>query len=238
MSKRILIVEDEPLISDDLEIIISNLGYNIVGKAATVTEALEVLQKENVDLALLDIQLKGDQDGISLANQINDQFQIPFIYLTSFYDDDTLFRIRETYPAGYIVKPFKDADLKANIALAFSKQRIDNKEDVSQTNDLSLFVRHNSEMMKIDYHEIEWIKGENNYSDIYYNNGKKSTVTHTLKSIDEKLFNYGFVRIHKSYVVNLSKVSTISGNNVFIGNQMLPIGKSYRKQLFEKLTIV
>lgn len=239
MSKRILIVEDNPLISDDLAIIISNLGYQVVGQADSVTEAIKIIQSTTIDLALLDIQLKGDQDGIDLAHVIKEQFQFPFIFSTSYFDDETIYRIRNTNPAGYIVKPFKDADLKANISLAFSRQQHDRKkEEVEPNHELSLFVRNNNEIVKIDYHTIEWVKGENNYSDIYYQNGKKSTVAQTLKSIEEKLSNYGFIRIHKSYVIHLSKISTINGNNVFIGTQMLPIGKAYRKQFFERLTIV
>lgn len=236
MSKRILIVEDEPLISDDLEIIISNLGYEVADKVDSLDSAIAALRKLKIDLALLDVQLKGEKNGIDIAKHINQHYHIPFVFITSFYDDDTLFHIRATDPSGYIVKPFKDADLKANLSLAFGKMQ--ERAAPPLITDLSLFVRHHNEMVKIEYQNIDWIKGEDNYSDIYFNNGDKSTVSQTLKSIGEKFIPHGFIRIHKSYVINISKISSITGNNIFIGDTMLPIGKSYKKQFLERLTIV
>ena len=237
MSKKVLIVEDEPLISDDLEIIVNNLGYDVVAMVDNAAEAISVLKSDKVDLVLLDVQLKGDEDGITVGKFIQDTIKIPFIYVTSFYDDDTIYRARETNPASYIVKPFKDGDIKANICLAFNKAPLSSNSDNGANAEQSFFVRKGGEIKKVDINSIHWIKGEDNYSDVFYENGEKYTATQTLKSIAEKFTDYGFVRVHKSYVVNLSKVTSISGQTLYVGMQSIPIGKAFRKAFFEKLTI-
>lgn len=119
---RILIVEDEPAIAQDISIILSSKGYNVVGIAHSSTKAMDYLTNRKPDLALLDISIKGDKDGIDIADIINQKHQIPFIYLTSFADQDTINRVKSTAPYGYIVKPFKDSDLAPAIEVAMLRK--------------------------------------------------------------------------------------------------------------------
>jgi len=103
MKSNILIVEDEPIIAKDIQSYIVNLNYNVIGKMA-----LDILHARQVDLVLLDIHIGGSRDGIDIAEIINEKYDIPFIYLTSFSDETTLDRAKTTKPYGYIVKPFDD----------------------------------------------------------------------------------------------------------------------------------
>ncbi len=118
MSERILIVEDEPIIADDIERVLSIHNYEVAGKAYSSTKAIDMLNSRYPDLVLLDIALKGDKDGIDIAHIIRNTYKIPFIYLTSFSDKLTLERAKPTMPYGYIVKPFKDKDLLTTIEIA------------------------------------------------------------------------------------------------------------------------
>ena len=115
---RILVVEDDPIISMDITDQLSSLDYEVVGQAYDVPSALEELDRIRPDLALLDIDLGGDQDGVDIAHHINRRHSIPFIFLTSFADRTTLARVKETQPAGYIVKPFDQKDLLTQIEIA------------------------------------------------------------------------------------------------------------------------
>ncbi|MBK8853955.1 MAG: response regulator transcription factor [Saprospiraceae bacterium] len=118
MSVRVLIVEDEPIISDDIESTLLANDYDIAGKAYSSTQALDMLINRSPDIVLLDISIKGDKDGIDIAAIIREKYHLPFIFLTSFSDKITLERAIPTMPYGYIVKPFKDRDIITSIELA------------------------------------------------------------------------------------------------------------------------
>lgn len=122
MSNKILIVEDEPLIAEDLAMMLSKEGYHIVGVAHDGGTALDILHSQTVDLALLDIALDTSMSGFDVAQVINDKYRIPIVFITSFSDKYTLDRAKEVDPAGYIVKPFKKKDVIANVALAIHKR--------------------------------------------------------------------------------------------------------------------
>ncbi len=117
MSIRILIVEDEPIIAEDLAIILKKEGYQIPGVANDSSTALDMLHTHSPDIALLDISLDSSGSGIDIAAIINEKHQIPFIFITSFSDRYTLDKAKDVYPHGYIVKPFKKKDILVNIEI-------------------------------------------------------------------------------------------------------------------------
>jgi DNA-binding NarL/FixJ family response regulator len=121
MSIRILIVEDEPIIAEDLAVILKKEGYQIAGVANDSTTALDMLHTHSPDLALLDISLGSSGSGIDIAAIINEKYKIPFIFINSFSDLYTLDKVKDVYPHGYIVKPFKKKDILANIEIALHR---------------------------------------------------------------------------------------------------------------------
>lgn len=124
---KVLIVEDEPMIAQDIAAILREVGYDIVGIAHSSHRALEFLAARDPDIALLDIAIEGDKSGIDLAHIINNKYKIPFVFLTSFADMDTLTQVKETIPYGYIVKPFKDKDLAPAIEVALLRKASEEK---------------------------------------------------------------------------------------------------------------
>jgi DNA-binding NarL/FixJ family response regulator len=115
---RILIVEDEPIIAADIEQTLTREQYQVIGVAHSSTKAIDMLHRLDPDLVLLDIAIRGDRDGIDIARIAREQYEKPFIYITSFADRDTLERAKSTLPSGYIVKPFKDRDIISAIEMA------------------------------------------------------------------------------------------------------------------------
>jgi DNA-binding NarL/FixJ family response regulator len=116
---RILIVEDDPFISLDIEHSLNNIDYLVSGIAYDTEEALNQLAHNLPDAVLLDISLGDHQmDGIDIASIINQKYQIPFLYLTSHADRSTLERAKKTFPSGYIVKPFTELSLLAALEIA------------------------------------------------------------------------------------------------------------------------
>jgi CheY-like chemotaxis protein len=119
--ERILLVEDDDIIAKVTDWRLKNLGYEVCGRAVSASEAMELVVKAMPDLVLMDINIKGDVDGIDTANMIKKGFNIPVVYVTSHSDGPTIERARATKPDGFIVKPFEDNDLRVAIELALKR---------------------------------------------------------------------------------------------------------------------
>ena len=123
MSSKILIVEDEIIIAIDLKIRLENLGYFVPGIAVNGDDAIKKTGEKNPDLILMDIVLNGEKDGIEVAQQIRDQYNIPIIYLTGSQNNSLMERAKITEPYGYINKPFDNIEIENTIQLAVSKTK-------------------------------------------------------------------------------------------------------------------
>jgi CheY-like chemotaxis protein len=119
--EKILLVEDDNIIAKVADWRLKNLGYTVCGRATTGAEAMELAADTHPDLVLMDINIKGEIDGIETAQMIKKTFNIPVIYVTSHSDGTTLERAKETKPDGFIIKPFDDNDLRVAIELALKK---------------------------------------------------------------------------------------------------------------------
>lgn len=145
---RVLIVEDDPLISIDIEQILNNLNFIVSGTAYTVDDALFQLKNNTPDAVLMDINLDDERDGIDIAEIINIQYQLPFIFLTSHADKQTLERAKKTKPAGYIIKPFDEKDLLAGLEIAlynYAQNQLASKPQLCLHNINKQLVNHLSE---------------------------------------------------------------------------------------------
>jgi len=126
MSKlRVLIVEDEPVIAENISMYLDNNDFEVSGIAYDSTEACDQLRTNTPDAAILDINLESEQDGIDIAGQINQKYGIPFLFLTSYSDKETLQRAKTVNPSGYIVKPFNEKTLLASLEIAISNHAAD-----------------------------------------------------------------------------------------------------------------
>ena len=231
MSKsKILIVEDEPLIADDIADILEQSGYQVVGIADEAPDALAMVEDTTPDLVLLDVNIEGDQDGIELAPQL----KTPFIYLTSYYDQKTLDRAKKTNPSGYIVKPFKEHDLIVNVEMALSRGLT---TSIVIRKPEKLFLRNGQEIISVMSSEIIYVEAFDNYS-IVFTQKEKFMISHTLKSIEEKLLPLGFKRVHRSFLINFAQVDSLSEGYVFLKGYKVVIGKSYRKDFIDGLSML
>lgn len=121
---KVLIVEDEPLIAKNIGMYLNNNDYEVAAIAYDPDEAFFQLKKQQPDFAILDINLESEKTGIDIANYINKNNFIPFIYLTSYSDKETIDKAKITNPAGFIVKPFNEKTLYATIEIALSNHAV------------------------------------------------------------------------------------------------------------------
>ena len=248
-ANNILVIEDEAIVSKDIQQSLKKLGYNIVGSAATGEKAVELAIETKPDLVLMDIMLKGKMSGIDAAEKIKQDLNIPIIYLTAYADENTLAKAKVTEPYGYIIKPFKEIDLHTSIEMALYKhtkeREVIKERDFlyslveNQDTDGVIFVKSNSRLVKVNTNDILFVEALKDY--VVVNVGDhKYTIHSTMKEIQKKLPPKEFQRIHRSYIVRLDKIIAIEQTNVVIegGKKMLPIGGSYKDDLFNRINLV
>ena len=236
MNTRIYIVEDDVFIADELTQLIQSFGYEVVGQSTNEKDALVEIAKCQPNLVCLDINLGQEGNGFNVAKRLN-ELQIPFVFVSSYFDENTISTARSFHPISYIIKPFRDKDLKVALALAFYKMD-EPKSVIHEHSEKELFLKLDGDLVKINVDEVDYLKGEDNYTLIQLANGKKTMTSITLKKMEEKLAPLGFIRIHKSYVVSVKKISRISGNLVYINEKALPIGNAYRSALLSHLVVI
>lgn len=121
---RVLIVEDEPIIAEDIRGLLISESFSVVGVAHKGTEALDMLSSRQPNFVLLDINLAGQMSGFDVAEVIHQNYHIPYIFLSSYDDENTLLQAQRHAPYGYLVKPFQERTLLASIKIAISNDKI------------------------------------------------------------------------------------------------------------------
>ena len=239
MSKvKILVVEDEIIIADNICDILENLGYEVLEPAINYSEAIETIEKEKPDLAILDIQLAGKKDGVDLAWTIKEEYDIPFIFLTSNADPATIEKAKRAEPPAYLVKPFNKDDLYTSIEIAlynFSKKSKEAEEENVIVKD-ALFFKTKNIFHKIKFEDILYLKSDHVYVEIHNKKEKHFVHRGSISSLMEKLPS-NFFRTHRSYVVNLNFLDSINNQSVVIEGEDIPIGKNYRNDLINRINI-
>lgn len=237
MSTKIYIIEDEPLIAETIKTVLEKAGYSIVGMTDNAKEALFDIEALQPDLILVDITLEGKMDGIEMAGHLKKKSDIPFIYLTSHSDEKTLERVKQTDPAGFIVKPFNEKTLQSNIEIALYKNKVQ-KQSVSSNEELnSFFVKNKGELIKIELDEILYLEAFDNYCNLYTAT-HKHLISHSLKSVEEKLPQHKFIRVHRSYVINVSKIKSLQDGYIFIEKNKIPISASNKDELMKHINLL
>lgn len=139
MSSSVLIVEDEVLVARDIRARLERMGYSVVGTAARGEDAIKLALDEKPDLILMDINLRGEMDGIEAAIKINESRSIPIIFCTAYSNDEVLQRAKITSPYGYVLKPFDNRELEINIEIALFKHKVERDlADTKQNLDATL----------------------------------------------------------------------------------------------------
>lgn len=229
----IFIVEDELLIAEDLTAILQGAGYNVLGYATGGEEALAQLDQLLPDLVLLDIKLSGKLTGFDVARSI--KRETPYLFITSLKDTRSRAEIFSLNPKGFILKPFVEEEILINVQIALRPERSMDKSHAS----VGFMIRDGAFLRRVAPQDILFAKGEDNYTFIQLVDGKEYLVSHTLKSVEEKLADTGFFyRVHKSYLVNLNHFLGVEGKNVILKDKIIPIGKHFRAGLFKRFDVL
>lgn len=242
---KILIVEDNVIIADDMQSMLEEIGYEIVDNVIVYEQAIEVLKSKQVDLVLIDIILASDKTGIDLGKHIRENYDIPFIFVTSNSDRATVENAKTVKPNGYLVKPFEQQDLYTSIEIALSNfvygkesatknanaGNVESEDNVAMSNSIlkdSIFVKKQHLYYRIQFGDIHFIKADNVYLEVNTVD-KKFLVRSPLKDYLEKLPKNKFYRAHKSYIVNVDHIDAINSKDIMINNTLIPISKDFKE---------
>lgn len=248
---NVLVVEDESIVSKDIQYSLKKLGYNVVGSAATGEKAIELANSEKPDIILMDIMIKGDINGIETADVIRQELKIPIIFLTAYADESTLSKAKITEPYGYIIKPFKEIDLHTTIEMAIYKhgkeQEVLKERDflysIVENKDTTatgfIFVKSNSKLVKLKNEDIYFIEALKDYV-VIHTKTVRYTIHSTMKDIESKMGNDEFIRVHRSFIVRLDKIASIEFPNLVLEDdkKVIPIGGSYKDDLSNRIRLV
>jgi len=244
-SIKIFIVEDEMIIAANISLQLSKLGYEVTGIVSRGEEVLEHIKQNHPDIVLMDIQLKGNLDGITTAQLIKKIYSIPIIFLTANSDDVHFNLAKATKPAAFLPKPFRNIDLQRAIELSIETAMLGVVDQDLESNNSnspfvlsdSIFVKKNDTMIKIVIENIYYIEAERNYCRIYSKN-KSYLLVMTLKDITSKLPKEHFFRVHRSFIVNLSQLDEVAGSHVVVSRKAIPLSKSCREELLKRLQTI
>jgi two-component system response regulator LytT len=243
----VLIVEDESIVAKDLQLSLKKLNYNTVGVADNAEDAYKLAKSTKPDIVLMDIQLKGTETGIDAANNIKEDFNIPVIFITANTDDKTFEGAKGIGPNGFIVKPFKEIDLKTTIEVALHKFKIDDKIKVER--DLlhsiaggggnskdTFFVKNKSKFIKFRDDQIICIEALKDYVTIHTTEGS-FTMHSTMKEIVDKLPRDRFIRAHRSFIVQIKRILSMEHHVLTIDgfDKKIPVGGNFYKPLKKQL---
>lgn len=216
--KTILLVEDDFLNRRLTKKTLIENQYKVF-EAKNVAEALDILKKESIDLAILDINLgENEQNGISLGQQIQDKFSVAFIYLTAYENAEIIGKAVATAPYSYLTKPFKSIDLITAVELAIRQA---GKKHVPK-----ISVKDGEYNVALPVDQIHYIESDANYL-LFHADQKTYKSRASIKQILEELSNDTFVQVHRAYIVNKNKVEKCNHKSLVVKNTELPVSRNY-----------
>lgn len=229
MKIKVLIVEDEVLVADDIAGSLERDGYEVVGIAISAEECLAAIAVNAPHVILMDIHIKGALDGIETAKKVG---HIPVIFITSNTGSKFVSRALEVFPHAFISKPYNYTDVAAAIDLAFtrSNEQVFRNEQTHETPD-AIFVRKGDAYTKVLLDQVLFIEASGSYCEVTTTD-EKLTLSFNLNHFQSNLQNPAFKRIHRSYVVNLKKVDRFDASGVWIAGTYLPVSSTYRQEVF------
>ncbi len=237
----VILIEDEALIARTMVMILEDKGYEVLGCADNAKEGLKIIQERKPDIALLDIGLKGNENGIWLAEQLKKSVDVPYIFLTSFRDQETIDNAIKTMPYGYLMKPVDEDNLDVAIQLAFqrySEKKLSNETEGEEKPEFvindAIFLKDDSFFVKLKFDDILLVKASGNYIEIIVPE-KKHVLKSSLKYFIQIIPERKFFQCHRSYIINLEKVDKIGYKNLIINGLEVPIVKDQRDDLLKRL---
>lgn len=226
---RVIIADDEQLARNLVESYLDKINdAELVASCKNGIEVNDILQKEEVDLLITDIQMP-ELLGTDLVKSLQDP---PLVIFTTAYEDYAVEGF-ELSAVDYLLKPFSFDRFLMAINKAKDQLRKHNSEDVKLKKDY-LTIKADHKLYKVLYEDISYIEGQREYVSFHVPSGR-ITALMSLKKLEESLPASQFIRCHKSYIINKTKVEALEGNSLIIQGKSIPVGQSYKEKVVEEV---
>jgi DNA-binding LytR/AlgR family response regulator len=247
---NILIVEDESIVALDLATALQQDGYEVIGIADHAEAAIRLFTSHAVDIVLMDIHLAGPKDGIDTVADLMKIRQTPVIYLTAFTDHAIVERVKRTYPAAFLAKPYQISNVRIAIELALNSLAVvpvpprdsanprpelpagPTREPILQMGDY-VFVKYNYQFVKVRLADILFVLADSNHIRLHTSD-KKFVLRLSLSQLFDRLLFDRLIRIHRSYAVNVDAIQSFTEQTVLTGKGELPIGRNYKEDFLKR----
>ncbi|WP_347840811.1 LytTR family DNA-binding domain-containing protein [uncultured Draconibacterium sp.] len=227
---RCIAIDDEPLALRQIESYIEKTPFlELAGKFNSALKAMNFLQKNEIDLMFVDINMP-DLTGLDFVKSISTPAKVIFTTAYREYGYEGF----QLDAADYLVKPIGYPDFLK--AVTKTKERFFSKKEVTETvekNDRYLFIKSEYKIVRIDFNDITYIESMRDYVRIHLDNQKPIMALMGMKKMEDFLPKSDFMRVHRSFIVNLNKISTIERNRIIFGKDYIPISEQY-KELFQE----
>ena len=237
---KALLIDDDKLARVILKKLLAEIpSVELVNEFESPIDALKYLKNNTVDVIFLDVHMP-QMSGFDFIDLLDNP---PHVVLTTVDKNFALDAFSYSCIVDYLVKPIKEERLdkcieKINVLSALNssvKQEVLPKNSVEGNN--YIYVNYNKRLTNIAFDDILYIKANGDYIDIFTKK-KRYTIHSTLTKIQEKLTNTSFVKVHRSYIVNVQKILGIDGNSVIIEKNVIPISRTYKKQLLQNINLI
>jgi len=232
---RVLIVEDQVITARNIAAMIADHGMEVIAICKSGEEAIQIAEQNIPDIVIMDIKLQGKMTGIETAHAIQEIQSTPIIYLSDHTDKPTVRKAKETHPANYLSKPFTEPDLIRAIEIAIAnaialKAKADNDDEFT-------FFKTNQVYSKFLFNDIIYVEADRSYCKIHTVNNEY-TLSISMATAANQLSANRFMKIHRSYIVNIRKVSEFSGNEITVSGRKLPVSDQHRTEVMTRLKIL
>lgn len=234
-----MIIEDQFVISEMIISALEDFGFINTLVASSYAEALQKIKTEQPDFLIIDIELDGKKSGIDLAHIVNQNHQIPFIYLTGNTNRNVLNYAKLTNPYAILIKPFNPHELCTSIDLAlykYAQQNIKPSQNINQVINQCIFVKEKDGFKRLNFSDILYIQSDSVYLEIKTTDGNTYITRASISEFISKL-NPGFVRIHRKYIVNTNYIDKVNASYIDLQGVILSIGQTYKAGLFHILNL-
>lgn len=252
----ILIVEDDLSFALELDMLVREIGYRVIGRIDNSSEALESILTESPDLILMDIDIRGKLTGIEIAQKIK-HLPIPILFITSFGQEEYYKQAKATNSIGYLVKPINKYSLQSALEMAIrslqessvkadstQKQEDISQEGLAETEDTFplkdfLFFKKKNVFQKVKIADILYVEANGDYCIVHTEEGN-FIASLRLSQMEEMLKNYTFLRVHRSYLVNLQAITSVkpTDNIIHLNDKQIPFSRNNKDLLLEQIRMI
>jgi len=240
---NIVIVEEDQKVAENLCGLLEYLNHQVVGEASNASDAVTLIEEREPDFVIINICVNNKIDGILLGRKMKEDYDIPFIFTSSDVDDTALIQkaIKEK-PFGFVLKPYSIKDIDTAIQIAFNQfeefSRLEFNLMAQPSKVITqIFLKVNSKLVNINLQDILWVECRGDYA-VFKTENDSFIIHSTMKNIERKLSNTQFLKVHRSFIINLDKIVNIEDSNILIRDKVIPISRSNKDTLLRSINML